>query len=185
MGASTSTLTSEEVAELQEISPFSARDIKDLYARFTKLDRANSGWISAADFQLIPELSMNPLCERIIALFQFDQEQPERVNFRTFVRILAVFHPKASADEKLKLAFRCYDVDADGFLNEADLTHVLKLVIGDNMTDEQIAFIALQTLSNAGADHPGLSFEQFSKALDKSDVLGSLSIDLSQIMSQK
>jgi hypothetical protein len=35
-----------------------ARDIQKLYKRFAKLDRNKKGYITTADLQLIPELSM-------------------------------------------------------------------------------------------------------------------------------
>ena len=50
----------------------SKKEIEMLYARFQKLDKSKSGYISAAEFQAIPELSMNPLCHRIIKLFDRD-----------------------------------------------------------------------------------------------------------------
>jgi Ca2+-binding EF-hand superfamily protein len=77
MGASTSQLTPEEVQELQEASSFNAKEIKKLYARFQRLDRGNAGVLTTADFQLLPELSMNPLCHRIIAVI--DKEKRDQV----------------------------------------------------------------------------------------------------------
>jgi len=130
MGASTSNLTPEELNELHEASKFDARDIQKLYKRFQKLDRAKRGTISSADLQLIPELSMNPMCHRIIALF--DEDKTDSINFHRFVQTLAVFSDRTSPAAKLQLAFRCYDVDGDGVINENDLFHVLKMLVGCN-----------------------------------------------------
>jgi len=84
----------------------SARDIKDLYRRFRRLDRTHAGYLTSNEFQLIPELSMNPLCERIIALF--DEDRSDRVNFRRFVRTLAVFHPQTPVADKLNGTKLCF-----------------------------------------------------------------------------
>ena len=46
---------------MNHCSAVNAKEIKKLYARFQRLDRSNSGVLTTADFQLIPELSMNPL----------------------------------------------------------------------------------------------------------------------------
>ena len=43
---------------------------------------------------------MNPLCERIVALF--DRQASDAVNFRQFVQTLAVFHPQHSHADKRK-----------------------------------------------------------------------------------
>lgn len=143
MGANASDLSSEEVQELVASTPFSQADIKRLYARFRTLDRAKTGRISASEFTLIPELSMNPLCERIIALF--DQDGKDQVNFYQFVHTLAVFHPSTPHSAKQRFIFRCYDVDGDGRVSRGDLFHVMKLLVGSNLDDRQVDQIVAKT----------------------------------------
>jgi len=163
MGASQSSLTSEEVLQLQEDSHFSAAEIQQLYKRFQKLDRKQIGTISAEEFGLIPELAMNPLAARVIALFQ---DNTESVNFHRFVQTLSVFSPKASPEEKLKIAFRCYDVDGDGFISENDLFHVLKLLVGCNLTDAQLHVIVSKTIRECDTERQGrINFASFGKLL--------------------
>ncbi len=166
----------------------SARDVKDLYKRFRKLDRNNVGYITSADMQLIPELSMNPLCERIIALF--DDDGKDHINFRTFVTTLHIFHPKTSREDKMKCkitlvvlrcitaakllthflfpcvdAFRCYDVDRDGKISESDLYYVLRLLVGDNVEEDQLRDIVKKTLSSVTDtdEAVALTFNNFAK----------------------
>lgn len=100
----------------------SAKEIKQLYSRFKRLDRGNAGVLTTADFQLIPELSMNPLypsrcgdfetlvcsvwfvssCHRIIEVL--DVTQTDQINFFTFVRALSIFSDRAPTAERAK----CY-----------------------------------------------------------------------------
>jgi len=83
--------------------------------------------------------------------------------FASFVQTLSVFSPKASSDEKLKMAFRCYDVDCDGFVSETDLSHVLKLMVGSNVEDSQLSLIAKKTIAEADKDGDGrISVAEFS-----------------------
>lgn len=57
-----------------------------------------------------------------------------------------------------------YDVDQDGFIGPADLLHVLKLLVGRNLSDEQLQKIVDTTISNADLDHDHkLSMEEFAK----------------------
>jgi len=95
MGQSTSNLKQEDLDALEQSSHFNQREIKKLYKRFRKLDRSGVGGLSVclfmlgffislfeqeAEFMHIPELAMNPLSKRIIALFAKDSA--ERVDFR-------------------------------------------------------------------------------------------------------
>lgn len=90
--------------------------IERLYSRFTSLDRNDSGTLSREDFLRIPELAINPLCDRIVHSF-FTDSNDDRVNFRQFMQVLARFRTiKRSKENKLnsreeklrcKLSFSC------------------------------------------------------------------------------
>eukprot|EP00474_Spongospora_subterranea_P009173 CRZ09631.1 hypothetical protein [Spongospora subterranea] len=163
MGNAVSTrLTKEDIDELRsgEISEFTVEEIKSLYERFQRLDKTSSGVISAHDFELIPELSMNPLCHRIIRLF--DSSRLDRVNFRDFVRTLWRFSPRCPPDEKLRAAFDAYDVDGDGVIGYDDLMYILKLLAGVNLSDEQLRIIVADTISAVDSSKKGaISLDDF------------------------
>lgn len=75
--------------------------IERLYSRFTSLDRTDCGTLSREDFLRIPELAINPLCDRIVHAF-FADSTDDRVNFRKFMQVLAHFRPiKKSSVNKL------------------------------------------------------------------------------------
>jgi hypothetical protein len=78
------------------------KEIKRLYKRFQKLDRSGIGQITAADFMQIPELAMNPLVARIVALF--DTRGDDHINFEQFLSTLSVFSPRADPKEKMRCA---------------------------------------------------------------------------------
>lgn len=77
--------------------------IKSLYKRFKAMDKDNLGFISENSFLSIPELSMNPLCDRIIRVFNADGHK--LVSFKQFVMVLSVFSKKSSLEDKLKCAY--------------------------------------------------------------------------------
>lgn len=48
-----------------------------------------------------------------------------------------------------------YDINNDGFITQDDLVENLKLMVGDNFTEEQITSIAAQTLETYDLDKDG------------------------------
>ena len=58
--------------------------------------------------------------------------------------------------------FAVYDVDSDGFISVDDLTSVLTSLVGNNLTEAEVATLAKNTVTlydNDGDDM--LSFEEF------------------------
>lgn len=93
MGAKSSLmLQDEEIKIIGEETGFSGSQIEKLYSRFAHLDRGNCGTLSKSDFLSIPELAINPLCDRIVQMFFSDYDrEDERINFRQFMSVLALF----------------------------------------------------------------------------------------------
>jgi len=175
MGANTSTLRAEEVSEMQSVSHFTPKEIKRLYKRFKRLDKDEKGSISTEEFLTIPELSMNPLNRRIIAIF--DSNKDGQVNFKEFVRSLSAFHPRGDREEKVKFAFQVYDIDGDGFIRPDELFQILKMMVGNNLTDEQIRKAAQETFSEADRSKKGkLDYDDFSEALANTDIAAKMTV---------
>lgn len=148
------------------------REIKKLYKRFTRLDKAGTGRITSDDLLSIPELAMNPLAPRVIGIFNVKKE--DQISFKQFVQTLSVFSPRASADEKLKcmhpmslrtngsVTFQVYDVKGDGFIDREELTQVLKMMVGNHLTETQLETIVEKTMIEADKDGDDrLSFKEF------------------------
>ncbi|XP_009472158.1 PREDICTED: calcineurin B homologous protein 1 [Nipponia nippon] len=169
---------------------FSHSQITRLYSRFTSLDKGENGTLSREDFQRIPELAINPLGDRIINAFFPEGE--DQVNFRGFMRTLAHFRPiednEKSKDQngpeplnsrsnKLHFAFRLYDLDKDDKISRDELLQVLRMMVGVNISDEQLGSIADRTIQEADQDgDSAISFAEFVKVLEKVDVEQKMSI---------
>ena len=91
---------------------FTQEEIAQLYRRFRYINRSSSGTISKQELMLIPEFAMNPLCSRIIAVL--DRQDDNQINFRQFAKLMSALNARAPAQDKLNLAFKCFDVDNDG-----------------------------------------------------------------------
>eukprot|EP00761_Pharyngomonas_kirbyi_P013531 gb/GECH01013560.1/.p1 GENE.gb/GECH01013560.1/~~gb/GECH01013560.1/.p1 ORF type:complete len:178 (+),score=46.99 gb/GECH01013560.1/:1-534(+) len=175
MGANASSLRPEEIEEMQRGTNFSSKEIKRLYKRFKKLDKDGSGTITSDEFMMIPELAVNPLVKRVISIF--DANRDDSVNFKEFISALSVFSVRGGQEEKLKFAFKIYDIDGDGFISNGELFQVLKMMVGNNLSDVQLQQIVDKTILEADEDKDGkISFDEFSKVLANTDLENKMTI---------
>jgi len=178
-------LRDEELAEIQKETGFSANQIERLYSRFTALDKTATGSLTRDDFLRIPELAINPLGDRIVNAFFQPGNDENGVNFRQFVRVLAHFRPiKKNKDNqlnsregKLRFAFKLYDLDDDERITKEELLAVLQMMVGENISEDQLLSIAERTILEADTDGDGMiSFEEFCSVLTRSEVEHKMSI---------
>ncbi|CAH0385459.1 unnamed protein product [Bemisia tabaci] len=177
-------LQEEEIAQIQEATGFTPNQIERLYSRFTSLDRGDCGTLSREDFLRIPELAINPLGDRIVHAF-FEESGSDSVNFPQFMQVLARFRPIKkgkenklnSREEKLKFAFNLYDLDNDDKISRDELLAILHMMVGANISEDQLSSIAERTILEADLNGDQMiSFDEFCKALERTDVEQKMSI---------
>jgi len=70
-------------------------------------------------------------------------------------------------------AFQVYDIDGDGFISNGELFQVLKMMVGNNLTEVQLQQIVDKTILEADEDKDGkISFDEFVKMIDNTDEIG-------------
>lgn len=170
MGAYSSThLTPEEIGELEANTHFTSKEIEQLYHRFKKLDRSRTGVISRLDFQLISELTLNPMSPRILSLFQTDNGDEALssggVTFDCFVKTLNFFNVSTPDHVKMDTLFRAYDCDGDGLVSEKDLRAMLRYYVGPHLSDITLRVMVKNTMNHALAkcEEVGLHTKQQKK----------------------
>ncbi|XP_014194960.1 calcineurin subunit B type 1b isoform X1 [Haplochromis burtoni] len=137
-----------------------ANQIKRLGRRFKKLDLDDSGSLSVEEFMSLPELQQNPLVQRVIDIF--DTDENGEVDFREFIEGVFQFSVKGNKEQRLRFAFRIYDMDKDGYISNGELFQVLKTMVGSNLKDTQLQQIVDKTIIGADKDGDGrISFEEF------------------------
>jgi serine/threonine-protein phosphatase 2B regulatory subunit len=160
--------TGEELSELQKGNSLTQAQILKLHKRFRKLDKDGNGEISKEEFMAIPSLSSNPLLSRALEIF--DTDGNNSVDFREFVKALAIFSPDVSPREKVHFMFKIYDCDMDGKLSNRDLYRVLQIMVGTNLSDTQLQQIVDKTFIEANTSRSGfISFEEFERIITNSD----------------
>ncbi|KAH8842184.1 Calcineurin subunit B [Pyricularia oryzae] len=151
-------------------------EVDRLRKRFMKLDKDNSGTIERDEFLSLPQISSNPLATRMIAIF--DEDGGGDVDFQEFVSGLSAFSSKGNKEQKLRFAFKVYDIDRDGYISNGELFIVLKMMVGSNLKDQQLQQIVDKTIMEADLDGDGkISFEEFTKMVENTDVSISMTLD--------
>jgi len=79
---------------------------------------------------------------RMIAIF--DEDGGGDVDFQEFVSGLSAFSSKGNKEEKLRFAFKVYDIDRDGYISNGELFIVLKMMVGSNLKDQQLQQVRSQ-----------------------------------------
>lgn len=107
------------------------------------------------------------------------------MDFQEFVYGLSAFSSKGNKEQKLRFAFQVYDIDRDGFISNGELFIVLKMMVGSNLKDQQLQQIVDKTIMEADLDGDGkISFEEFSKVVETTDVSMSMTLGMCTMMSR-
>lgn len=192
MGSSSSVAAGiPDVENIRRETGFSHASLARLHHRFRALDKNKKGYLCRADLQEIGALAVNPLGDRIIDTFFPDGSL--QLEFPGFVRVLAHFRPVNEEDirtpdpkkpeplnsrmNKLRFAFQLYDQDRDGKISQQEMLQVLRLMVGVQVTEEQLESIADRTVQEADEDGDGaVSFQEFTKCLEKMNIEQKMSI---------
>jgi serine/threonine-protein phosphatase 2B regulatory subunit len=90
---------------------------------------------------------------------------------------LSAFSSKGNKEQKLRFAFKVYDIDRDGYISNGELFIVLKMMVGNNLKDQQLQQIVDKTIMEADLDKDGkISFEEFTKMVETTDVSMSMTL---------
>jgi serine/threonine-protein phosphatase 2B regulatory subunit len=109
----------------------------------------------------------------------FDEDGGGDVDFEEFVGGLSAFSNKGNKEQKLRFAFKVYDIDRDGYISNGELFIVLKMMVGSNLKDQQLQQIVDKTIMEADLDKDGkVSFEEFTKMVESTDVSMSLTLGM-------
>ena len=167
----------ESSLPMEMATNFDAEEIKRLGKRFKKLDLDHSGSISVDEFMALPELQNNPLVQRVIDIF--DEDQNGEVDFKEFIQGLSQFSVKGDKISKLRFVFKIYDIDKDGYISNGELYQVLKMMVGSNIKDTDLQQIVDKTILYADKDEDGkINFEEFCEVVGNTDIHKKMVVDV-------
>ena len=131
-------------------SLFSELEIRRLYKQFKKIDKDGSGGLEPEEFFDVPELAQNPLIRRVFCIF--DKNKDNTISFIEFIQGLSKLSENSNDEAKLRFVFKIYDIDEDGFISNGDLFKILKIMIGNNLTNIQLQQLVDRTIIQADFD---------------------------------
>ncbi|XP_039201940.1 calcium and integrin-binding family member 4 isoform X3 [Crotalus tigris] len=136
---------------------------------------SNPGGIRNHNREEMDLFLMNPFRDRICKVFSTDGY----FTFEDILGMASVFSYLACPTLKIEYAFRIYDFNNDGFIDEEDLQNVIRRLINkNNLSEEEIVSLANHILEEADLDNDRmLSLAEFERAMIKSpDFLKSFKI---------
>lgn len=76
------------------------------------------------------------------------------------------------------VAFKVYDMDRDGYISNGELFLVLKMMVGNNLKDNQLQQIVDKTIMEADKDGDGrISFDEFLTMVENTDVAKQMTLE--------
>lgn len=151
----------EDPVFLASQTAFSVSEVEALFELFKSISSSviDDGLISKEEFQLAlfkNKKKENLFANRIFDLF--DVKRKGVVDFGDFVRVLNVFHPNASQEEKIDFTFRLYDLDGTGYIERHEVRQMLIAILCESelkLADEAIELILDKTFKEADLDEDG------------------------------
>jgi len=162
MGKNQSKLSKEDMEVLHRETGMDKTDIEEWYVGFLK--DCPSGELSKAKFmamysKMFPSGNVETFSENIFRTF--DTNKNGTVGFREFMLALHVTS-KGSPEDKLRLAFRMYDVDGNGTIELAEMKRVVGAVYDMLGTQENKRGSAEELFSKMDQNSDGtVSQDQF------------------------
>ncbi|NP_001088490.1 calcium and integrin binding 1 S homeolog [Xenopus laevis] len=190
MGNSSSQLSKQLINEYQELTFLTKQEIILAYKRFSELaqkeHRSNieSLRIPKERFLTLPELKANPFNDRICTVFSTSEQEDGSMSFEDFLDMLSAFSESATLEVKSHYAFRIFDFDADGALNESDLEHLVNKLTGDKedtkLSNSEMRQLIANILEESDIDKDGtINHSEFQHVISRSpDFVSSFKIML-------
>merc|ERR1711988_1776514 len=116
--------TKEDLTEYEACTNLTKNEVLELWRKFTGVDGEEaddtadplSKRLTKEDVKTkIEQLANNPFTPRLVDIFS--ERGDETLTFDEFVDLFSVFSSRAPKEEKIKVAFRMYDFDDNGFID--------------------------------------------------------------------
>jgi len=132
------------------------REFKDAFDIF---DEDNSGTVSTGELASVMKTLGQDIDEKEVGIMisEVDSDGSGEIDFSEFCTLMARQMEKSDPEFEYKKAFKIFDKRGDGFIDEAELKHVMTN-IGEDMSEHEIKAM----MKEADLDNDGkLTYEEF------------------------
>ncbi|XP_018427216.1 PREDICTED: calcium and integrin-binding protein 1 [Nanorana parkeri] len=179
MGGSSSQLSKDLINEYQELTYLTKQEILLASKRFSELvqkenrSNINSVRVPKEKFLMMPELQANPFKHRICHVFSTSKHGDDSMSFEDFLDLLSAFSESATLEIKSHYAFRIFDFDGDGALNETDLETLVNHLTGVEgdikLSNEEMKQLIENILDESDIDKDGtINHSEFQHVISRS-----------------
>lgn len=167
MGGQQSRIFSEEDYQYYDSCTYLTRMEIDLcYRKWQSISGTRDNALYAAHLQQLPEFRVNPFISRLVDVF--GDPETHTIPFDGFVDMLSVLSLRADPSVKMEALFRLFDVDNDRYISHSDLVEYVRLLVGGEMSEEEIDYIARKTIYEADLDSSeSLSWTEWVKVANR------------------
>ncbi|KAI9136069.1 calcium and integrin binding 1 [Paraphysoderma sedebokerense] len=158
MGNQQSAFNEEELEWFEENTFFTRKEILKIHKFFLQLTSGQQS-LTTEQFVNINELRINPFRHRIAEVFA---NEDGILLFEDFLDFLSIFSDEATRDVKSFYAFQIYDFNNDDYIDGQDMYDMVKLQVGDELSEDEIRTIVTKMVEETDIDGDGrLSYVEF------------------------
>ncbi|XP_063781904.1 calcium and integrin-binding protein 1 [Pseudophryne corroboree] len=190
MGGASSHLSKQLLKEYQELTYLTKQEILLAHKRFGDLlqkelrGNVESIRVPKEKFLTLQELKANPFKHRICHVFSTSEHDDDSMSFEDFLDMLSAFSESATLEIKSHYAFRIFDFDGDGALNETDLETLVNHLTGvdedTKLSNNEMKQLIANILEESDIDKDGtINHSEFQHVISRSpDFVSSFKIML-------
>ncbi|XP_026578673.1 uncharacterized protein LOC113451503 [Pseudonaja textilis] len=135
------------------------RELKDAFALF---DQDGDGLITSKEVvTVMRSLGKNPTESEVRSIVGEIEAYKGKVDFPRFLSVMARRTRHSDTKEEIQAAFRVFDRNGDGYVNTAELRHVLTAV-GEKLTDEEVKLL-IKEMDRKGDGK--VNYEEFARIM--------------------
>ena len=143
---------------------------------------------SRTEFQSALGMKSSTFVDRLFAVF--DENNDGGVNFREFLTILSVLSTKASAQDKLEVSFKIYDMDGDGRIGRDELSALVRATMEEHnlvLDESQLVSVIDATFDELPqANGQFIDFNAYASLVDSHPMmLSQLTLNISSLVAEQ
>ncbi|XP_058046603.1 calmodulin, striated muscle-like [Ahaetulla prasina] len=143
----------------KRLSEDDIRELKDAFALF---DQDGDGLITSKEVvTVMRSLGKNPTESEVRSIIGEIEAHKSKVDFPKFLSMMARRTRNSDTEEEIRAAFRVFDHNGDGYVNTAELRHVLT-VVGEKLTAEEVKLLFKEMDKNGDGK---VNYEEFARVM--------------------